>query len=322
MPSSRAGTKIAPWVLSIILLASSRARAEDVELAAAQALFDEGRTLMSEGHAAEACPKLAESQRLAPAAGTLLNLGLCYEQQGKTASAWLTYNEALSFAAREGNAERRRLASESLADLTPKLSYVVLRFSGPVPADTWLTFDGVALGAAAWSTPLPVNPGLHVLQVGAKGRQTLTSRVRVDQPSARVPVEVAVPQIVAPSAPPPSAAPDARAKRQKVLVSASFGAGGLALAAGVYFGVRAKLAWDQRERSCSDGTCGSAGLEAGERAATYARASDLAFALGAAGLSVGTLALWLHRHRHSPERGTLRATALGRGLQLSLGGTF
>ena len=62
--------------------------AQERDPAAAQALFDQGRDLMRQNKHAEACPKLAESNRLDPAIGTLFHLADCYEQSGRVASAW------------------------------------------------------------------------------------------------------------------------------------------------------------------------------------------------------------------------------------------
>ena len=56
--------------------------------ATAEALFTEGRALATSGKCAEAIPKFQASQKLDPGVGTLLNLAECYEQVGKTASAW------------------------------------------------------------------------------------------------------------------------------------------------------------------------------------------------------------------------------------------
>src|SRR5450432_3316906 len=65
----------------------------------AEALFEEGRQLMDQKKYEEACKKLEGSQKLDPGAGTLLNLAACYEQNGQTASAWVTYKDAAAASA-------------------------------------------------------------------------------------------------------------------------------------------------------------------------------------------------------------------------------
>src|SRR4051794_33573309 len=97
----------------------------------AQSLFDDGRVLMDAGRFAEACPKFAESQRLEPAAGTLLNLALCHEHEGKTATAWTEFRDALSLAMAAQRKDRQELAELHIATLGPKLT----RLSVAVPPD-------------------------------------------------------------------------------------------------------------------------------------------------------------------------------------------
>ena len=85
----------------------------DTDRQIAQSLFDEGRILLEADRPREACPKFAESQRLDPGGGTLLNLALCLELSGKTGSAWARYQEARAIAARDGRKDREEFARAS-----------------------------------------------------------------------------------------------------------------------------------------------------------------------------------------------------------------
>src|SRR5262245_29076470 len=90
--------------------------------AAAEAAFDEGKRLAAKRLYEEACAKFEESQRLAPASGTLLNLADCYERLGRTASAWATFRAAAAEARARGKAARDEEARARAAALEPRLS--------------------------------------------------------------------------------------------------------------------------------------------------------------------------------------------------------
>ncbi len=120
------------WITCAIAVAHgsnlrpAHAEASITDRTQAQLLFNEARSLMSSGKYGEACDKFAESQRLDPGGGTILNLALCHEKQGKTATAWADFNEALSAALRDRRAEREKLAREHIAALEPLLPRLVV----------------------------------------------------------------------------------------------------------------------------------------------------------------------------------------------------
>src|SRR4051794_31792523 len=96
---------LVPALTLAVALASIANDAHAQDASRAQALFDDGRRLMNEGHYAEACPKLAASQKLDPGAGTLLNLATCYEKNSQFASAWATFKEAAAASHSSGHAD-------------------------------------------------------------------------------------------------------------------------------------------------------------------------------------------------------------------------
>jgi hypothetical protein len=102
---------------------------ESTRASTAEELFRDGRTLISQHRYREACDKLAASQRVDPAVGTLLSLGECNAGQGKTASAWLAYRRAAALAS-ERNDARRLIADERSNALEPQLSRLYLSFAG------------------------------------------------------------------------------------------------------------------------------------------------------------------------------------------------
>ncbi|HET9959649.1 MAG TPA: hypothetical protein VFQ61_34390, partial [Polyangiaceae bacterium] len=158
----------------------ARALAQAGDKAAAEVLFNEGRQQMQEGKLDSACDKLAESQRLDPGAGTLLNLAECRERQGRTATAWATWLEAAAAAHTAGQSEREAHARKRAEGLKPRLVTLTLevpeasRISG-----LEVSRDGVALGAAMWGVAVPVDPGAHTLTAKASGREPWTQTVSV-----------------------------------------------------------------------------------------------------------------------------------------------
>src|SRR5262249_15720737 len=143
-------------------LASLEARANPNDVTLAQSLFEEARKLMAQKRYAEACPKLAESQRLDPGGGTLLNLAACHEGEGKTATAWTDYNEALSLARRDNRKEREARARERIAALAPRLPHLTVKVAA-AGSDVKVMVDGTDLGRAAWGTRTAMDPGTHVV---------------------------------------------------------------------------------------------------------------------------------------------------------------
>ena len=66
----------------------ARAQATANDKAAAQRLYEHGYMLMEEGKVAEGCTELEKSQSIESSIGTMMYLAFCYEQLGRTASAW------------------------------------------------------------------------------------------------------------------------------------------------------------------------------------------------------------------------------------------
>lgn len=283
-------------------------------------LFKQGRALLEQGKIAEACEKLAESERLVPAAGTLLNLALCNEKLGKTATAYAAFVEARARAQHDGRADRVKTADAHIAALEPKLSRLTITVPANVDLPALRVFrDGSEVGRAAWGTAMPVDPGEHTVEARADGYKSWTRTARIGQnadaqtmtlealepdapPVTEPPPQppLAAPKPVAPLPPQPlpapatATAPAVHAETgdgQRTLAYVLGGVGVVGVGVGSYFGLRARSKWSDSDEGCPrDDQCTAAGAEAARDARTAADVSTLSFALGGAALGVGA---WL-----------------------------
>ena len=258
----------------------------------AEELFSQGREAMREGRYAEGCKKLTESQRLDPAAGTLLNLAVCHELEGKPATAWAEYSELVALARKEGQPERERIAVERMNELSSKLSYVTLAMpSAPTVPGLSVMLDGVPLGLTVLDSAIPIDPGSHVVEARAPGRQTLRRTFEIPARVGRYVVSLAAPALAPPPLPPQ--APSSERKHDTTVKTVrALGIGGLALGAvaagfGTYFALSANADWEERDEHCAHG-CDEQAVRAWQSATKNAARADASFAFalvsGAAGV--------------------------------------
>lgn len=174
--------------------------AEPGDAAAAEALFGEAKGLLERGEYEAACPKFAESYRLDPATGALFALALCHERAGKLATAWVEFIDTAARANAEHNAEREQSARERAASLEPRLSYLVVRVDPKTAGLAGLTVlsDGVTLRPAAFGSPLPVDPGKHLVRAEAPGHQAWETNVEIGTAPERATLAVPPLQPLAP----------------------------------------------------------------------------------------------------------------------------
>jgi hypothetical protein len=148
----------------------------------AESLFQDGKQLLAEGKAAEACPKLAESQRIDPGAGTLTALALCHRAEGKTASAWSEFREVISLARRDGRKDREQVAQDNVAELEPKLSRLRIVVDPDAQAQNLqVRVDDLVYASATFNQSLPVDPGARRIRATAAGKKPFETTVTIGQ---------------------------------------------------------------------------------------------------------------------------------------------
>ncbi|MCX5741236.1 MAG: tetratricopeptide repeat protein [Proteobacteria bacterium] len=156
-----------------LALASLSAHAEDANAKQQEAdrLFTEGRELLAKKQPNEACEKFERANQLDPlAAGTKLNLGLCYEELGKYHTAIKWFREALARAAESHLPDHEEAARTHTQMLVLKVPSIAIELAAPVPAELRITIDGEEIKASDYAH-VELDPGAHQLVARAPGKR-------------------------------------------------------------------------------------------------------------------------------------------------------
>jgi hypothetical protein len=244
----------------------------------AEALFRDAQRLLADGHVHEACEKFAASQKADPALGTLLNLAVCHERDGRSATAWLEFSDVAALARKAGDSAREQYAVARLNAIEPTLHKLALDADAPADGIVIVLDRTTSVTPLAFGVGIPVDPGEHELRATAPGREPWTGHFtttaepgteRVTVP-ALAPAPAPVPPPAAPAAPAPvlaaPAAPSAPShpppphdgKHGGVdlrhgLIYGSLAVAALGIGSGIYFGASTASHATKRDSLCPPG---------------------------------------------------------------------
>jgi serine/threonine-protein kinase len=349
---------VAVVVLALVIGGDALADTSAQDKTTAQALYDEGRRLMGEKKYADACASFVGSQRLDPAVGTLLNLAVCYDKNGQTASAWATFKDAAAMARDAGQADREKFARGEAAKLEPLLARLTIVVPKESVVDGLvLATDGSPMQRAGWGLATPVDPGEHRVEARAPGKKPWSSAVTIaakEQRSVSVPpledlpappppppptasATAPPPASTTPPPPPPPATtivhiyeppPDTPGSAQRTwgVVAGVFGV--VAVSGSIVFGeLLAKRKYDKSNQSglCTNNVCLPEGQQYRDDAFTAARVATYVFAGGAA-FVVGGVVLYVTapsaKQKPTTGRVTVSPVVGPNGAGMSLGGAW
>lgn len=205
-PSAKLSTLASSLLVALSLSVSSVALADDDAVSRAAVLSREAEKLESEGKYGEACDKLEQSQSLDPRGGTILDLALCREKQGRVGTAYNLFEQAEKAAVAEKRSDRittAKVHKNSLFAKLPRLTVTVPKESEVKGLE--VSAGGQVIPQSEWGKAYPVDAGTIKVSASAPEKETWETTVEM---KAGVKKAVSIPALKAGSGPAPKKAPD------------------------------------------------------------------------------------------------------------------
>jgi len=270
---------------------------------------------MAEGKTSEACAKFKASHEAdKTATGTLLNLALCNEALGKTASAWAEFRQVAAESETAHRTDRVALAREHEARLLAKLSYFTIHVRDDARAAALhIVVDGEReITPPMWDTRLPIDPGPHTVTVDAPGRIAAGYPLTVSDAADSQAVDIlplAVDAAAGPSEPVMIGSAGRRTAGYVII-----GVGIAAIGVGATFGAIALAKSSAVSDACPNDRCPTADVRAAEKAHvddahSAALVADIALSAGAVIAIAGAVLAYTGRERPATRVGEVRVNA-------------
>jgi len=285
------------------------------EIAAARTLAVDGLKLAQAGKCDEAIPKLERAEKLHHSTIVLSRLGECQVTEGNlvegTEMLRKVLREPLPANPSPAMSKAYERAQTVLDAAKPKIAGLTISVAAPPGAELRLLVDGSVVPNTLVDSELPADPGDHVVEASAPGylkasarvtlgtadKKTITLRLEAD-PNASAPTSMAAgPQASAVAAAhvtrkqpvtQPAPLPEAPHKAPNHAAAyASWGVGLAGVGVGTAFGLMAMQG--KKDLDCQDNSCPSSSSDAVDTAKRNGNISTIAFAVGGAGLVLGTV---------------------------------
>lgn len=163
----------------------------------AEMLFQAGRDAMARGDLKEACLKFKESNDVAPAPGTVLNLGNCEEQRGRIATAWEYFTQAMGML--EQLDPRYTVAERRAQALEKRVPRLIIELAPSAPSASRVYRSGTAV--TTLGQPVRLDPGEHTFTVEAPGYEDGEFQLTLEQGEVKTLVVSPGEHIAVPSQP-------------------------------------------------------------------------------------------------------------------------
>jgi tetratricopeptide (TPR) repeat protein len=225
-----AGSLLIGLSLAVVCALPTVVHAEPEKPQEADRLFSEGRKALAANDSQRACELFEEAIKLdVTATGTMLNLGLCYENLKKYATSLYWFRKAQSSAAESRLEDYESAAKEHTVSISPKVSIVTLTITNGDDAE--VRVDGKKIERTDYGK-VEVDAGSHEFVVTApdKARESMTVEIAEAE---NKPVSFTLRNLVLID----------RGKRRRRVGMITAGAGGAVMLASLIYNLERKSAW-------------------------------------------------------------------------------